>query len=505
MLVLSAEEAGRALEIGPLKTAVSGVSTDTRSLKPGDLFVALRGENFDGHDYVEAALAAGACGAVVERGYWTERLGSSGDSSGGATIVDASVRGTVYTVEDTLDALGGLAREVRRKSGVLVLAVTGSAGKTSTKDILGAMVARVRRVVVTAANQNNEVGVPLTLLQIEADTEAVIVEMGMRGSGQIAALARVAQPDVGIITNVNPVHLELLGSLENIALAKAELVAGLRPGGVGVVPLVCESLEPCLAAACRPVVRFAARSGLLCANQTADVLAAVEPADGADTQTLRVQWPGGDAALEIPAIAAHTLQNVAAAAAGCYAAGLPVAECLAGFLDSGPGKGRGEVLRLPGLCLIDDTYNANPAAVRAALDNLVRVAARLGGRAVAVLGDMRELGPEESTFHRQTGEYAAAVGVELLWGVGTLSESTAMGFQDAGRGMQAGHVASAAETSPVGDSLRTGDVVLFKASRGVRLEQMVERIAAQARAGRWAGEAANGGAGEIRRGAGPEE
>jgi UDP-N-acetylmuramoyl-tripeptide--D-alanyl-D-alanine ligase len=378
---------------------------------------------------------------------------------------------------------------------VLVLAVTGSAGKTSTKDILGAMVARVRRVVVTAANQNNEVGVPLTLLQIEADTEAVIVEMGMRGRGQIAALAAVAEPDVGIITNVHPVHLELLGSLENIAQAKAELVTGLRPGGVGVVPLVCEALEPCLAAACRPVVRFAVRSGLLCANLTADVLASAEPEEGADLQTLRVQWPGGDAALNIQAIPAHTLQNVAAASAGCYAAGLPVAECLAGFLDSGPGKGRGELVRLPGLCLIDDTYNANPAAVRVALDNLVRVAARLAGRPVAVLGDMRELGPDERDFHRQTGEYAAAVGVEMLWGVGTLSESTAEGFQDARAGAQAGHVASPAETSPVEASLQPGDVVLFKASRGVKLERMVDRIAEQARAGRWAGGTGHGSSG----------
>ena len=492
MLALSAEEAGRALERAPLKTAVSGVSTDTRSLKPEDLFVALRGEQFDGHDYVEAALAAGACGAIVEREDWAERTEPGGSGALGPATAAAQAQGRVYTVDNTPAALGSLAREVRRKSGVLVLAVTGSAGKTSTKNILGAMVARVRRVVVTAANQNNEIGVPLTLLQIEADTEAVVVEMGMRGLGQIAALAEVAEPDVGIITNVHPVHLELLGSLENIAQAKAELVAGLRPGGVGVVPLVCKVLEPCLATAYRPVVRFAVRSGPSCATLTADVLASAEPGEGADAQTLRVQWPGGEAALEIPAIPAHTLQNVAAAAAGCYAAGLPVAECLAGFLDSGPGKGRGEVVRLPGLCLIDDTYNANPAAVRVALDNLVRVAARLGGRPVAILGDMRELGPEERLFHRQTGEYAASVGVEMLWGVGTLSDSTAEGFRGARADAQAGHVASPAETSRVEASLRSGDVVLVKASRGVRLEEMVDRIAESARAGRWADSSGHG-------------
>jgi UDP-N-acetylmuramoyl-tripeptide--D-alanyl-D-alanine ligase len=487
MIVLSSEEAGRALGIGPLKTAVRGVGTDTRSLRPGDLFVALRGDRFDGHDYVEAALEAGACGAVVERTAWAAR------SEPSQQRLEWEAERHVYPVDDTLKALGALAREVRRKSGALVLAVTGSAGKTSTKDILAAMAARVSRVAVTAANQNNEIGVPLTLLQIEPDTQTVIVEMGMRGRGQIAALAGVAEPDVGLITNVYPVHLELLGSLENIAQAKAELIQGLRPGGTGVVPLVCEPLEPCLGAVDRPVVRFAVGGGLLCANECADVLGWVEPEESDHTQTLRIRWPGGEARLEIPAIPRHTLENVVAAAAACYAAGLPLERCLPGFLDSGPGAGRGEVIELPGLRVIDDTYNANPAAVRAAIDNLVRVAARSGGRPVAVLGDMRELGPEERRYHRQSGEYAAAAGVRLLWGVGSLSKSTAEGFRTAVEGGHvasgvAGHVPDTAETSSVADSLRPGDVVLFKASRGVRLEVMVDRIAEQARAGRWAGE-----------------
>ena len=285
MLALSAEEAGRALAVGPLRTGVTGVSTDTRSLKPGDLFVALRGERFDGHDYVGSALAAGACGAVVERRIWEERTASQA----AGTVVEG---GPFYAVDDTLAALGALAREVRRKSGVLVLAVTGSAGKTSTKNILGAMVGRVRRAVVTAANQNNEVGVPLTLLQIGPHTEAVIVEMGMRGLGQIAALAAIAEPDVGIITNVYPVHLELLGTLENIARAKGELISGLRPGGIGVAPLVCEPLEPCVAEARRTVVRFAARSGLLCANENAEVLASAEPEAG--------EGPGNETLTRLP-------------------------------------------------------------------------------------------------------------------------------------------------------------------------------------------------------------
>jgi UDP-N-acetylmuramoyl-tripeptide--D-alanyl-D-alanine ligase len=501
MIVLSAEEAGRALKVGPLSTEVSGVSTDSRSLKPGDLFVALRGERFDGHDYVEAALGAGACGAVVERAVWATRSGQH----------DA------YLVDNTVEALGALAREVRRKSSAVVLAVTGSAGKTSTKDILGAMAARARRVVVTEANQNNEIGVPLTLLQVEPDTEVVIVEMGMRGRGQIADLARVAEPDVGIITNVHPVHLELLGSLDNIAQAKAELIHGVRSDGVGVVPLVCEPLEASLVAARRHIVRFAVAGGLPCANDAADVLVCVEPTEKDGAQTLRVRWPSGRLSLEVPAVPRHTLENLAAATAACYAAGLPVEHCLPGFLDSGAGRGRGELVELPGLCLIDDTYNANPAAVRAAIDNLVRVATRRGGRPVAVLGDMRELGPNERLYHRESGEYAAQAGVELLWGVGPLSESTADGFRDARTAMTeavdaaraqleaAGHVPSPAETVLVAASLRAGDVVLFKASRGIGLEVMVAGIAEQARAGRWAGGTGEASRSAIPRRSGPRE
>jgi UDP-N-acetylmuramoyl-tripeptide--D-alanyl-D-alanine ligase len=210
---------------------------------------------------------------------------------------------------------------------------------------------------------------------------------------------------------------------------------------------------------------------------------------------LRVRWPAGRASLAIPAVPRHTLENLAAALAACYAAGFSVERCLPGFLDSGPGKGRGEPIELPGLYLIDDTYNANPAAVQVALDELVRVAKRRGGRPVAVLGDMRELGPDEHVYHRRIGEYAAAAGVEVLWGVGRLSESTVQGFRDAGPGTapaneedirtRAGHVASPGETTPVVASLRRGDVVLLKASRGLRLEMMVEHLVEVARGGRW--------------------
>lgn len=467
MITLSAEEAGAALGLPPLAASVPGISIDSRSVRDGDLFIAIRGEHFDGHDFVEAALQAGASGVVVER------------RTGG---------GPVYEVESTLGALCALAREVRRKSNVLVFAITGSVGKTSTKDLLGSMVGRVRRVVVTASNQNNEVGVPLTLLAIDAGTEAVVVEMGMRGLGQIAALAAVAEPDVGIITNIHPVHLELLGSLEGIAQAKAELVHGLRPGGVAVVPAECAVLQPFIDGLAQPVVTW----GVDVAMGTADVTGSLLGLASEKGGRLLLRWPGGEVEVEGVHVAGHRLANAVCAAAACYAAGLDVRECARGVRGVRDSKGRGETLRLPGLCVIDDTYNANPAAVRAALDDLVRVAGSMGGRPVAVLGDMLELGPQADSYHRETGLYAAEIGVRALWGVGALARGMLEGFESGWRAKSTsgcewygGHVGSAEESSIIMAGLREGDVVLFKASRSMRLETVMQRVVEEAQKGRW--------------------
>jgi UDP-N-acetylmuramoyl-tripeptide--D-alanyl-D-alanine ligase len=498
--------------------------------------VALRGERFDGHDFVAEVLAAGASGAVVERRWWTESgVGSvSAASAGkeGSARAFAERRQVIYPVEDTLSALGALAREVRRKSAAKVVAVTGSVGKTSTKDLIGAMARRACRVVETPANQNNEVGVPLTLLAIEPDTELVVVEMGMRGRGQIDSLARVAEPDVGVITNIAPVHLELLGSLENIAEAKAELLACLSSVGVAVIPVDCGLLGPYAGSAACRVVRFGFGAGSGSAEpgvwHAAGLWAAAEvPAEGflpagepnadyaeaADVYgwlgrgspqraaVLHVRWPEGEVELEAPFVSRHRLVNAVAAAAACYAAGLPVGRCVAGLEEARFSGSRGDVIRLAGLVVIDDTYNANPAAVRAALGDLIELAAESGGRPVAVLGDMLELGPEAGDYHEAAGAYAASVGVKALWGVGPLSESTVRGFRrawaevDAGTtartvaDVEAGNVRSVDEASLVLAGLRRGDVVLLKASRSMGLEVLVRRIMEAAAAGTWAGAA----------------
>jgi|WetSurMetagenome_2_1015567.scaffolds.fasta_scaffold08393_4 UDP-N-acetylmuramoyl-tripeptide--D-alanyl-D-alanine ligase len=471
MIELTPAQAGRALGGEPLAASVRGISIDTRSLRAGDMFVALRGERFDGHEFVGAALAAGASALVVCREAATQ-VGAEAAAYGAA----------VYEVDDTLQALWGLAREVRRSSTATVFAITGSVGKTSTKDALAAMVGRARRVVATAANQNNEIGVALTLLSIEPDTEAVVVEMGMRGLGQIAQLAEVAEPDVGVITNVHPVHLELLGSMEHIAQAKAELVGRLRSDGVAVVPAGCDLLEPYVAAHAGLVVRFSTDPHAA----DAEVVGAIEQGAGGAERYLRVRWPEGEVSVETTNMWSHAVTNAVAAAAACYAAGLPMEACVAGINDLRLSAGRGQIISLAGLWVIDDTYNANPAAVRAALDNLVSLAGEKGGRAVAVLGDMLELGPRSGSFHREIGEYACERGVRRLWGVGRQSLATVEGFRErcreagsAKEGCEAGHVGSAEECAPVLSSLEPGDVVLFKASRSMGLETMVRRVVDQ--------------------------
>jgi UDP-N-acetylmuramoyl-tripeptide--D-alanyl-D-alanine ligase len=523
MIPLSEEEAGRALGVGALRAPVTGVGIDSRALRPGDLFVALKGERFDGHDFVAAAFQAGASGAVVEKRAWeARRLGPPGLTKAGQPPEQPGCEfgpGPVYEVKDTLAALGALAREVRRKSTAMVFAVTGSVGKTSTKDALAAMLGRVCRTVATTANENNEVGVPLTLLATQPDTEAVVVEMGMRGLGQIAALAEVAEPDIGVITNIHPVHLELLGSLEGIAQAKAELIAGVRAGGAVVVPQDCKILQPYLVDTDRRIVSFSAGVDA-CLADVQGWLERDEGGSGKGGSACRImlRWPRGKVQVETVDMPEYRVENIVAAVAACYAARLPVEECAGGLAEVRFGTGRGQVLCLPGICVVDDTYNANPAAVRAALDDLVRLAAERGGRPVAVLGDMLELGPESERYHREIGRYAAEIGVECLWGVGERARAIGEGFREGvaerefspampgpaadhgaeyavgeyavghttARIREAGHVPSSEETSSLVASLRSGDVVLFKASRGLRLEIMVSRVVALAEAGAWA-------------------
>ncbi|MDQ3632589.1 MAG: UDP-N-acetylmuramoyl-tripeptide--D-alanyl-D-alanine ligase, partial [Actinomycetota bacterium] len=340
----------------------------------------------------------------------------------------------VLAAADPLAALQRLSTAWRRELGVQVIAVTGSTGKTSTKDVLAAMLQPHRRTVATRENLNTEIGLPLTVLSAPPRTEVLVLELAMRGAGQIAELTRIAAPDVGVITNVGPVHVELLGSVEAIAAAKSELLAGLRPGATAVLPADEPLLDPHLRD---------------------------------DLHTVRF-GPGGDvtdadlAALELGFGSAHMRLNATAALAAARAVGVEPS----GRIEVALSAMRGQVRHLPGdITVVEDCYNANPMSMRAALDDLQRSAP---GRRVAVLGDMLELGPDTEVHHAAIGEHARDVGTQLLVTVGP--QAAAM------RGDHA--VADAAEAAALLPGLlEPGDTVLVKASRGVGLEAVVAALA----------------------------
>ncbi|MDX6656257.1 MAG: UDP-N-acetylmuramoyl-tripeptide--D-alanyl-D-alanine ligase [Solirubrobacteraceae bacterium] len=405
---------GRLVSPAPHTGGPGRVVIDSRAAGPGDLFVGLPGEQVDGGRFAVDALAGGAWGVLVAREH--------------AEAARCAVPGALIAAEDPLAALGALALQWRRALGAQVVGVTGSTGKTSTKDLLAAMLAPHRSVVATHANLNTEIGLPLTILGAPEGTEVLVLEMAMRGAGQIAELVAIAEPDVGIITNVGPVHLELLGSMEAVAAAKAELVRDLRPGTTAVLP----AGEPLLDVHLRDditVVRFG-----------------LEP------------LPDG---LELPFSSAHMLVNARAAVAAARALGVEPS----GRVEVTLSAMRGQRIELPGhVVVVNDCYNANPMSMRAALDDL---AVSADGRRVAVLGDMLELGPDERRFHAEIGEHARAAGVELLVTVGPLA-----------REMHGDHaVDTAAEAAQlIGELVAPGDTVLVKASRGVGLEVVAEAL-----------------------------
>ena len=407
---------------------VTGVSIDSRRIEPGDLFVAVGG----GVDFVKDALEAGAAAALIP--------------------------------EDAFGALGALGRTVRERSNAKVVAVTGSTAKTSTKDILGALCAPHARTVVAEGSQNNEIGLPLTLCRLDENSEIAILEMGMRGLGQIAELCDIAQPDVGIITSVGPVHLELLGTVERVAQAKAELIESLPPGGTAVVPAGEAYLEPYLNRDDIEVARF---------GDGGDVsLSYFAAKDG--TARIRVEAFGRPLTLEFSFGSRYNATNALAAIAAYHALGLPLGKVQKGARHVQLSRLRGEEIALPeGGILINDCYNANPLSMAAALEHLQQRAG--DSRKVAVLGDMAELGAGAPAYHREVGAGAARAGVDVLVAVGPLARNYVQGA----RGVQLTRWAPTVEQglAALRSVLRPGDYVLVKGSRAMGLEVIAEAVA----------------------------
>jgi UDP-N-acetylmuramoyl-tripeptide--D-alanyl-D-alanine ligase len=408
MIPLSVDEIA-ALGLGEVEARsdeITGVQVDSRRVRAGDLFVAVgRGVSFRAD-----ALARGAAATLLP--------------------------------ERPFEAFAALGSLVRDRSSARVVGITGSTGKTSTKDLLAALCAPAARTVAAEASYNNEIGVPLTLCRVEPDTEVCILELAMRGFGQIADLCRIARPDIGVVTNVGPVHLELVGSLEGVLRAKSELIAALPPGGTAVVP---EEF---------PVER-----------EDIEVVRLSEAAAARDDGRTIVDG------VSFNFSARHQAANAAAALAALDALGLPRPQ----RIDVEFSRWRGEELPLPGGgLLINYSYNANPVSMRAALAQLAAAAGER--RRVAILGDMAELGPGAPTFHEEIGREVARHGVEALLAVGEL----ARGYLEGATGVPVKRWAAdaALAAADAGELVRPGDCVLVKASRAVGLEQVAEALAA---------------------------
>jgi UDP-N-acetylmuramoyl-tripeptide--D-alanyl-D-alanine ligase len=444
-----ASAAGAALAAAPAGSGAAGgpesVTIDSRAAGPGALFVGLPGDHVDGGAFAATALEAGAWGVLTTPEH-ADPLASTPST------------GVILAAGDPLEALQNLATAWRRDLAARVIGVTGSTGKTSTKDLLLAVLAPQRRTIASRANFNTEIGLPLEILSAPAGTEVLVLEMGMRGAGQIAELAAIAEPDVAVIVSIGPVHLELLGSIEAIAATKAELIAALPPNGTAVIP----AHEPLLAPHLRSDVT----------TVTFGPDGDVRPAD-AEGDRLTIDAGGERIVLEVPFTQAHLRLNLLAAVAAARAVGVTPS----GRVELALSAGRGQRYVTPSrVTVIDDCYNANPISMRAALDDLKATAdAADSPRRVAVLGDMLELGPREREFHAQLGEQAAAAGVDVLVTVGPLAASIADRFEG-----ESHSVANAGEAAVVvPELLAPGDVVLVKASRGVGLELVCRALGAR--------------------------
>jgi UDP-N-acetylmuramoyl-tripeptide--D-alanyl-D-alanine ligase len=437
-----AAAAGARLIAPPAQPAgPEGAVIDSRTVSAGKLFAGLKGERDDGGRYAAQALANGAWGVLVSPEY-----------------AAPGTAGAVLEADDPLEALQRLATAWRRHLDAAVVGVTGSTGKTSTKDILKALLAPHRRTVASRANYNTEIGLPLEILDAPDGTQALVLEMGMRGPGQIAELAAIAEPDVGVVVSVGPVHLELLKSVEAIAAAKAELIAALPETGTAVVPAGEPLLDPHTAGLRATLVTFGPGGDVALERQTTD--------------TVVIDAHGLPITLEVPFTQAHLRRNLLAAVAAARAIGVTPA----GRVELDLSSGRGQRIALAdNVTVIDDCYNANPMSMRAALDELAATApGAAAGRRVAVLGDMLELGPDAPAYHREIGAHAAATGVDVLVTVGPLATAMTDSFGD-----ESYNVADAGEAAAlVRELIEPGDVVLVKASRGIGLELVCDALAA---------------------------
>jgi UDP-N-acetylmuramoyl-tripeptide--D-alanyl-D-alanine ligase len=432
---------------------IKGVSIDSRTIKPGQLFIAIKGENFDGHDFIASAISRGAAAIIAE------------DAHRVKTEVHAAA---IIVVKDTLNALMQLAAYHRQRFSIPVIAVTGSNGKTTTKDLIASVLAQRLNVLKSWKNYNNEIGLSLTLLGISKGTEAVVVEMGMRGLGQIAKLTEISRPTMGVITNVGPVHLELLKSLENIAAAKAELLKGIDCSGKAFL----NAEDPwCL----KMQNKLLPKSILYGFKQGCHYSAKLLDASFSGSKFLLIKGEQTNEVM-LPIPGEHNVLNALAAAAVAGELGFDLDVISEGLFGSALSEKRLEILKGPlNTTIINDTYNANPVSVMASLSILAKAPAK---RRIAVLGEMYELGDFEKQGHALVGASVHSNGIDCLIAIGKLARYIAEGAIAAG--MPKSNVlvvgGNAEAISYLKKLIAAGDFILFKGSRSARVEEVVKGI-----------------------------
>jgi UDP-N-acetylmuramoyl-tripeptide--D-alanyl-D-alanine ligase len=435
---------------------IKGVSIDSRTIKKGELFVAIKGARFDGHDFVPEVIKNGAWGALVDR----SELDTKYSSLGGLR--------NILPVEDTIFALQEMSQMHRKKFAIPVIGITGSNGKTTTKEMLASILKQRGSVLKNEGNLNNHIGVPLTLLKLDASHKSAVVEMGMSALGEIDTLARLVSPDVGVITNIGPAHLEFLGTMDIVAQAKAELLGNLQTDSTAVLNADDRYFTTLKHKYGGRVLSFGIEN-------KADV-SAFRIRQGKNFTEMTIEADDSKVDVRLPAVGKHNIYNALAAAAAATAVGMPLDAVKYGLEAFTPVAMRSELKQIKGRTVLADYYNANPGSVKAALETLISL--RAGRKSVAVLGDMLELGDVAADAHREVGRTVAHLGVDVLITMGSLAIYINEGALEAGmpkdRVIAAGSHAEAAAL--LKERSKNGDAVLIKGSRGMKMEKILEEF-----------------------------
>src|SRR5947207_545146 len=442
-----AELAEVAVSSGDGNALIERISTDSRTIKRGELFVALRGENFDGHNFVESVAKTGAAGAIVDLN-WTRKI---------------PMNFTLIRVEDTLQAYQKLAANYRKSLPLKVVAITGSNGKTSTKDFTAAVLGRRFHVTKTQGNFNNHVGLPRTMLEATSQDEIAVWEIGMNHPGEVAILAKLAAPDTAIITNIGVAHIEFMASREAIAVEKGTLARAVGAEGTVILNADDPFSEGIAARTSAKIIFAGITEGTVRASEITQSVTGTHFTILEGAHRCRAQLP-------VPGL--HMVQNALLAVAAGRVFGLSLEDCAAGLAAAPLTKARLQIKEIGGIQFIDDSYNANPDSMKAALRTLVELDA--DGKRIAVLGEMRELGEESARGHREVGETAAELGVDQLIAIGDMAAVIAEAARNAG--LQNTSIARSTNEAAelLGEIAASGDLVLIKGSRAARTERVIE-------------------------------